>query len=72
MACNRFLADREMPTFNYELFVPKGGRQTNLFFNGVTSTRCNSNCPIVNKRFYGTLDASFDVQNIDQTSLWDD
>ncbi|HEY8784775.1 MAG TPA: PA0069 family radical SAM protein [Mucilaginibacter sp.] len=31
MACNRFLADREMPAFNYDLFVPRGGRQTNLF-----------------------------------------
>jgi len=31
MACNRFLAGREMPAFNYDLFVPKGGRQTNLF-----------------------------------------
>jgi len=31
MACNRFLADREMPAFNYDLFVPKGGRQVNLF-----------------------------------------
>jgi DNA repair photolyase len=31
MACNRFMADREMPPFNYDLFVPKGGRQTNMF-----------------------------------------
>jgi DNA repair photolyase len=31
MACNRFLADRDMPAFNYELFVPKNGRQTDLF-----------------------------------------
>ena len=31
MACNRFLANREMPAFDYSLFVPKGGRQTNLF-----------------------------------------
>jgi len=31
MACNRFLAGREMPPFNYNLFVPKGGRQTSMF-----------------------------------------
>jgi DNA repair photolyase len=31
MACNRFLADREMPAFNYDLFVPKGGRQRSMF-----------------------------------------
>jgi DNA repair photolyase len=31
MACNRFLSDREMPPFDYSLFVPKGGRQVNLF-----------------------------------------
>jgi DNA repair photolyase len=31
MACNRFLAGRDMPAFNYGLFVPKKGRQTNLF-----------------------------------------
>ncbi|HEY4324474.1 MAG TPA: PA0069 family radical SAM protein [Mucilaginibacter sp.] len=31
MACNRFLAGRDMPGFNYDLFVPKGGRQTSLF-----------------------------------------
>src|SRR6195952_732777 len=31
MACNRFLAGREMPAFNYDLFVPKSGRQANLF-----------------------------------------
>jgi len=31
MACNRFLAGRDMPEFNYDLFVPKGGRQTTLF-----------------------------------------
>jgi len=27
----RFMADREMPPFNYDLFVPKRGRQTDLF-----------------------------------------
>jgi DNA repair photolyase len=31
MACNRFLAGKDMPEFNYNLFVPKGGRQTSLF-----------------------------------------
>ena len=31
MACNKFLADREMPGFDYSLFVPKGGRQASLF-----------------------------------------
>jgi len=31
MACNRFLAGRDMPAFNYDLFVPKDGRQTTLF-----------------------------------------
>ena len=31
MACNRFLADRDMPPFNYDVFVPKGGRQISLF-----------------------------------------
>jgi DNA repair photolyase len=31
MACNRFLADRDMPEFNYDLFVPKNGKQTSLF-----------------------------------------
>jgi DNA repair photolyase len=31
MACVRFLADREMPPFNYDLFVPKKGKQTGLF-----------------------------------------
>ncbi|HAL83833.1 MAG TPA: radical SAM protein [Mucilaginibacter sp.] len=31
MACNRFLADREMPPFNYDLFVPNKGKQTYLF-----------------------------------------
>src|ERR1700748_115348 len=28
MACNRFLAGRQMPPFDYSLFVPKGGKQT--------------------------------------------
>jgi len=31
MACNRFLAGREMPPFDYTLFVPKGGKQTTMF-----------------------------------------
>lgn len=31
MACNRFLDGREMPEFNYSLFVPKNGKQTTLF-----------------------------------------
>jgi DNA repair photolyase len=31
MACNRFLQDRVMPSMDYTLFVPKGGRQTSLF-----------------------------------------
>ncbi len=31
LACNRFLADRDMPAYNYDLFVPKNGRQTTLF-----------------------------------------
>src|SRR6201996_3155836 len=31
MACNRFLADKDMPEFNYDLFVPKNGRQGSLF-----------------------------------------
>jgi DNA repair photolyase len=31
MACNRFLADREMPAYNYDLFIPKGGKQTSMF-----------------------------------------
>jgi len=31
MACNRFLGDRDMPEFNYDLFVPKNGRQASLF-----------------------------------------
>jgi DNA repair photolyase len=31
MACNKFLAGREMPPFDYTQFVPKGGKQTSLF-----------------------------------------
>ena len=31
MACNRFLADREMPPHDYSLFTPKAGKQTSLF-----------------------------------------
>ena len=31
MAVNRFLAGREMPGYDYDLFIPKGGRQTNMF-----------------------------------------
>jgi len=31
MACNRFLVDRDMPPFDYGLFVPKNGRQGSLF-----------------------------------------
>ena len=31
MACNRFLAGREMPPYDYTLFVPKGGKQTTMF-----------------------------------------
>jgi len=31
MACVRFMSDREMPPLNYDLFVPKKGRQTDLF-----------------------------------------
>ncbi|MFB9841221.1 PA0069 family radical SAM protein [Mucilaginibacter ginsenosidivorans] len=31
MATNRFMAGREMPPFDYSLFVPKNGRQTSLF-----------------------------------------
>jgi len=31
MACKKFLADKQMPTYNYGLFVPKGGRQISLF-----------------------------------------
>jgi DNA repair photolyase len=31
MACNRFLADRDMPPHDYSLFTPRNGKQTNLF-----------------------------------------
>lgn len=31
MACNRFMAGREMPDYDYSLFVPKKGRQTSMF-----------------------------------------
>ncbi len=31
MATGRFMADREMPPFNYDLFVPRKGKQTALF-----------------------------------------
>jgi DNA repair photolyase len=31
MACNRFLAGREMPEYDYSLFTPKGGKQTSMF-----------------------------------------
>jgi hypothetical protein len=31
MACNRFLAGREMPPLDHTLFIPKGGKQTTLF-----------------------------------------
>jgi DNA repair photolyase len=31
MACNRFLAGREMPEYDYSLFVPRGGKQTSMF-----------------------------------------
>lgn len=31
MACNRFMAGREMPEYDYSLFVPKKGRQTSMF-----------------------------------------
>lgn len=31
MATNRFLAGREMPPYNYSLFVPKSGKQISLF-----------------------------------------
>jgi DNA repair photolyase len=31
MAYNRFMADREMPEFDYTLFVPKSGKQTSMF-----------------------------------------
>ncbi|WP_419700335.1 PA0069 family radical SAM protein [Mucilaginibacter sp. NFX135] len=31
MACNRFMAGREMPEYDYTLFVPKKGKQTSMF-----------------------------------------
>ncbi|WP_413670337.1 PA0069 family radical SAM protein [Mucilaginibacter sp. Mucisp86] len=31
MACKRFMADRQMPEYDYSLFVPKKGKQTSLF-----------------------------------------
>jgi DNA repair photolyase len=31
MACNRFMAGREMPEYDYTLFVPRKGRQTSMF-----------------------------------------
>jgi hypothetical protein len=31
LSCNRFLAGREMPPFDYSLFVPKNGKQTSMF-----------------------------------------
>lgn len=31
LACNRFFAGREMPPFDYSLFVPKNGKQGTLF-----------------------------------------
>jgi DNA repair photolyase len=31
MACKRFMAGREMPEYDYSLFVPKKGKQTSLF-----------------------------------------
>jgi DNA repair photolyase len=31
MACNRFMAGREMPEYDYSLFVPKKGRQISMF-----------------------------------------
>ena len=31
MAINRFMAGREMPPFDYSLFVPKKGKQTSMF-----------------------------------------
>jgi hypothetical protein len=31
MACNRFLAGRVMPEYDYTLFVPKKGKQTSMF-----------------------------------------
>ncbi|MBB6129320.1 PA0069 family radical SAM protein [Mucilaginibacter lappiensis] len=31
MACNRFMAGREMPEYDYSLFVPRKGKQTSMF-----------------------------------------
>jgi DNA repair photolyase len=31
MACNRFLDGREMPEYDYSLFVPRKGKQTSMF-----------------------------------------
>jgi len=31
MACKRFMADRQMPEYDYSLFVPRKGKQTSLF-----------------------------------------
>jgi hypothetical protein len=32
MSCNRFMAGRDMPEYDYTLFTPKkGGKQTSLF-----------------------------------------
>jgi len=31
MACNRFMAGREMPEYDYTLFVPRKGKQTSMF-----------------------------------------
>jgi len=31
MACNRFLANKQMPDYDYSLFVPKKGKQTIMF-----------------------------------------
>src|SRR5476651_2214595 len=31
MACNRFLDGREMPEYDYSLFVPRRGKQTSMF-----------------------------------------
>ena len=31
MACNRFMVGREMPEYDYSLFVPKKGKQTSMF-----------------------------------------
>jgi hypothetical protein len=31
LACNRYLADRQMPEYDFSLFTPKAGKQTSLF-----------------------------------------